>query len=300
VGGFAAAASGGKTAEAMDWARKKTAKPVYLKPGEVVENKVAGFKVHVLGPPRNRTQIRKDMPTRAGKEVYELGADRFAAAERAFFGAAFEGVEIDHKPEFDRSLPFDRKYQIALDEYPGPTGDIDEQARLTALATKSLGTKREVLSAKPGVAAFLGRARRVEMVTELEANLQGMITMLERAFEQEIEHRQTERYPLPSLQEQALQILNDYTAGTRILKVQAEEWPDFDMRMKDIVATLSKFRRHLKLAFGPGLSDRSDDEVLQEARERNEEALRGLLMYLDRLRDLRETTTRNLIDFAGG
>ena len=114
-----------------------------------------------------------------------------------------------------------------------------------------------------------------------------------RRDRQEIEHRQTERYPLQALQEQAWQILNDYTAGTRILKVQAVDWPELARQSKDIAATLTQFRRQLQSTLRSG-QGRSDADVLNEARESTEEALRVLRQHQDRLRDLRESAAGDL------
>jgi hypothetical protein len=115
-GGFgaAAAAAGGKTGAAMKWVRERTADPKFRQPGDVIEvPEAAGVRVYVLGPPRDRTQLFKDLPTRGGRETYDDKA-HLAAADQSFFAAAFPaGQDGGLGADFDPTLPFDRKYQVS-------------------------------------------------------------------------------------------------------------------------------------------------------------------------------------------
>jgi hypothetical protein len=116
AGGFgavAAAAGEGKTAQAMRWVRERTANPRFHTPGDLIElPQAGGVRVYVLGPPTDRAQLFKDMPTKSGRETYDAAAP--AAAMRSFFGAAFLPAADDAgvRPDFDPALPFDRKYQL--------------------------------------------------------------------------------------------------------------------------------------------------------------------------------------------
>jgi hypothetical protein len=116
-GGFgaaAAAAGEGKTAQAMKWVRERTPHPRFHSPGDLIElPEAGGVRVYVLGPPTDRSQLFKDMPTRSGRETYDEAAAP-AAAMRSFFGAAFLPAQGDPgvRSDFDPALPFDRKYQL--------------------------------------------------------------------------------------------------------------------------------------------------------------------------------------------
>jgi Metallo-beta-lactamase superfamily len=112
--GAAAAAAGGRTGAAMKWVREKTPSPKFWMPGDMIDlTAETGVRVYVLGPPRNRTQLFKDLPTRKGRETYEEAKTRLAATERAFF-AGILGANGAGTPQtgFDPSSPFDAKYRI--------------------------------------------------------------------------------------------------------------------------------------------------------------------------------------------
>ena len=113
AGGFGAAADaagGGKTAAAMKWVRDVTDKPKFRSPGDLIDlPDVDGVRVYVLGPPTDRTQLFKDLPTAKGKETYDDPAIRSLAARA--FAAAFAGAGMS-RAEFDAAFPFDTKYQI--------------------------------------------------------------------------------------------------------------------------------------------------------------------------------------------
>jgi hypothetical protein len=116
-GGFGAAAAKageGKTAQAMKWVRQRTANPRFHSPGDTFDlPQAGGVRVYVLGPPTDRAQLFKDLPTRSGRETYDEALA--PAAARSFFGAAFLPAQEEDpgvRPDFDPALPFDRKYQV--------------------------------------------------------------------------------------------------------------------------------------------------------------------------------------------
>jgi hypothetical protein len=102
--------------DAMDWCRTH-AGAKFWKPGDLIEPKgVKGLRVYVLGPPTDRAQLFKDLPTRSGHETYGLAGDRLGAAGRVFFGADVGQPAPDRtRGEFDRAAPFDPKYRIGMD-----------------------------------------------------------------------------------------------------------------------------------------------------------------------------------------
>jgi hypothetical protein len=108
AGGKGKAAAGGTTADAMKWLKKKS--PVYLKPGTLRElDGVDGVRVYVLGPPTDLKMIRKDLPTKGGKETYELApydAAQFTAISNYDSGWA----------EDDPFVPFDFRYAVPADQ----------------------------------------------------------------------------------------------------------------------------------------------------------------------------------------
>lgn len=122
-GGLGVAGSGGgSTADAMDsLARRPDARVVYRRPGEppFALAGVEGVRVFVLGPPEDRTLIRKSDPTRRGAEVYEM-AGSLSLADTFFAGL---GVSRDKAEEMggepmdpdlaELAFPFDRKHRIA-------------------------------------------------------------------------------------------------------------------------------------------------------------------------------------------
>ena len=140
IGGFAAATESlgqGGTAGAMEWVRSKcSGERRFWKPGEMTTiEEVEGTKVYVLGPPKDLSQLHKDLPSSSkGKveQTYEddppqgkparvpeksLATGGSDSAERAFFTSAFEveGEDEDLREEFGGGLPFDQKYRIDWD-----------------------------------------------------------------------------------------------------------------------------------------------------------------------------------------
>lgn len=114
VGAAAAAKLG--VADAMDWCRDRVAAPAFLSPGAVVEPAgVAGLKVYVLGPPRDRRHLLKSLPTARGREAYELDGAGDLGAARAFLGLdpATPGANAT-RAALAQGAPFDRKYRIEV------------------------------------------------------------------------------------------------------------------------------------------------------------------------------------------
>ncbi len=124
AGGAGLGATGNKgklgIADAMDWCRNHPhAERKFWSPGDLIEPKeVKGLRVYVLGPPTDRKQLFKALPTRSGRETYEGGAGlQLATIARAFFGA---GVGLhdaeDAQAEFDGTAPFDGKYRVEMSQ----------------------------------------------------------------------------------------------------------------------------------------------------------------------------------------
>lgn len=120
-GGFAAAAAANKTETVMRWVRDK-APPRYWRPGDVVDlPATGGVRAHVLGPPIHLPQLFKDLPTKVGRETYELATGAEAVSALSLFGAALSAADAERvRPEFDLSVPFDPKYQIT----PAQAADV--------------------------------------------------------------------------------------------------------------------------------------------------------------------------------
>ena len=121
LGGLGAAATGGKSklglSAAMDWCRTHSGAK-FWSPGQVIEvDEVKGLHVYVLGPPTDRKQLMKPLPTKSGKETYDsLQGFQLASTARAFFGADVELFDTDDiEAEFDGTTPFDNKYRIDMD-----------------------------------------------------------------------------------------------------------------------------------------------------------------------------------------
>ncbi|HET7461604.1 MAG TPA: MBL fold metallo-hydrolase [Longimicrobium sp.] len=118
----AAGGGGGSTRDAMEGlAKRSDARVVYRRPGEppVALKGVDGVRVFVLGPPEDRTLIRKSDPTRRGAEVYEL-AGSMSLADTFFAGLGVSGERVRElggaalDPELaELAFPFDRKHRIA-------------------------------------------------------------------------------------------------------------------------------------------------------------------------------------------
>jgi hypothetical protein len=105
--------------DAMNWCRNHPdAEKKFLFPGAVVEPKeLKGLRVYVLGPPTDRKQLFKPLPSRSGQETYDSEEKKSAAVARAFFGA---NVGLDDADEaaahFVQAAPFDGKYRVEMDQ----------------------------------------------------------------------------------------------------------------------------------------------------------------------------------------
>ncbi len=144
-GGFGAAAEAldeGPTARAMTWVRTKAnakTKPRYWEPGDFEDLAgVEGVRVYALGPPKDLTQLHKDLPSSGkghGAETYEdeeaksdgakarksrpAASASSDAAERAFFASAFGAEAASILADQPGSgLPFDKKYRIEWEKAP--------------------------------------------------------------------------------------------------------------------------------------------------------------------------------------
>ena len=118
MSGSLAARAGASTSDAMKYLAEglEGAKVVFRRPGEPVFTLPGtDVRVYVLGPPEDRTLIKKSDPTKRGREVYDDQhfalslADSFFAALGAAPGGGAPGVD----PEIaDLAFPFDRKYRL--------------------------------------------------------------------------------------------------------------------------------------------------------------------------------------------
>lgn len=108
------------TADALAWCRSRKEDEKYYDPGDLIDltKEVKGLRVYVLGPPTDEKQLFKDRPTTAGRETYEdEEKHQLTRAGRAFFGLNVgpDGSEVA-AAEFERSVPFDPKYRIEMDQ----------------------------------------------------------------------------------------------------------------------------------------------------------------------------------------
>ena len=116
---FFGAAGGQDTEAALRKLTERVESPRYCHPAKdpFALRDFPGVRFYVLGPPEDEKLIKKSDPTKKGKEVYEMagvGLD----FESAFLTAVALGArpEADFTPEehesWERSLPFDRAYQV--------------------------------------------------------------------------------------------------------------------------------------------------------------------------------------------
>ena len=104
--------------DAMNWCRNHMkADRKFYNPGDVIEPKgVKGLRVYVLGPPTDKKQLFKTLPTKSGHETYGADQERSAVA-RAFFGRDVGmGDSCSLQTDFDATAPFDPKYRITAEE----------------------------------------------------------------------------------------------------------------------------------------------------------------------------------------
>jgi hypothetical protein len=99
------------TKKALSWVKNR-ATPRFLRPGEQLpgERGIPGIRTYVLGPPHDRTQIKRSDPSRRHSEVYELTGD---AVGDSGFCAAVESLAKEGEPG---EQPFDAWFRMSEDE----------------------------------------------------------------------------------------------------------------------------------------------------------------------------------------
>jgi hypothetical protein len=88
-----------RTGEVMDWLR--TRPKDFCRPGQVKELGDTGVRAFVLGPPTDLKKLRKDLPTKRGRETYEHGDEDHPAlspSDRALVSARGVGADGDADP----------------------------------------------------------------------------------------------------------------------------------------------------------------------------------------------------------
>jgi glyoxylase-like metal-dependent hydrolase (beta-lactamase superfamily II) len=96
------------TAGALQWVKDRPGAQLrLLRPGEQVAlgDAVPGLRAFVLGPPHDRTQIKRSDPSKRASEVYEIGS---GGAESGFY-AAVAAIDAGAAPD---EQPFDRFFRV--------------------------------------------------------------------------------------------------------------------------------------------------------------------------------------------
>lgn len=113
--GFFGAAGSGSTEDALGIVRDCARATRFCRPDDdpVTLRQVPGVRFFVLGPPENEELIKRSDPSKRKSEVYE-DAEHALNLDNAFFAASLP----DQTPESvrDVSLPFDRCYQIPIEQ----------------------------------------------------------------------------------------------------------------------------------------------------------------------------------------
>ena len=129
---FGGAAGGGPLAAgsfsesvnlAMEYVRtKKGAQVEYLNPGGTAREEawLPGFRVYVLGPPRDKTKLY-DLGGHDSAELYGLIGGLGAAADYASVGASFAEYldrrgDSEAAAQFEKQLPFDPRFRVEIPE----------------------------------------------------------------------------------------------------------------------------------------------------------------------------------------
>ena len=100
------------TGAALEWVKGRPDATVRcLRPGEqLAPEGLTGVRVYVLGPPHDRTWIRRSDPSKRHSEVYELPGE--ASAEVGFY-AAVDALEAEPQAELQ---PFEERFRIGEEE----------------------------------------------------------------------------------------------------------------------------------------------------------------------------------------
>jgi len=117
------AAKGRTTEDAMNWVGARSGATIhYCAPGEkaIELEGLEGIRIYVLGPPKDLSLIKRDLPSKRDPETYELS---FAGGlDKAFLRAATayleepENLSAEEEEQIQRGQPFDRYYQIQADK----------------------------------------------------------------------------------------------------------------------------------------------------------------------------------------
>jgi hypothetical protein len=107
------------TQDAMNWVGTRPGARIhYRAPGEkpIQLDGIEGVRIYVLGPPKDLSLLKRDLPSKRNPETYEL---KFAGGlEKAFLCAATaklkeaQDLSIEEDDQIQRGEPFDRYYQI--------------------------------------------------------------------------------------------------------------------------------------------------------------------------------------------
>lgn len=106
----AAGGKAGRTRQAFEYlGRRRGVKTRYCKPGNapIALAGVPGVRAYVLGPPEDETLLRRSLPTKKGKEVYEFGGE---FALDMSLAAAFERLADPAGQANGQDRPFDASF----------------------------------------------------------------------------------------------------------------------------------------------------------------------------------------------
>jgi hypothetical protein len=129
--GTTLAAASERTASILDDLRKRAKRTRFLSPGAdpVRIEGATGLAVYVLGPPRDEIMLHKSLPSKKGREVYELGGGN--ADDDVFLVAALSAPDAenestsDDKARLKLSLPFGQRHLIGLAQAKTPSNPIE-------------------------------------------------------------------------------------------------------------------------------------------------------------------------------
>lgn len=117
----------------------------YLEPGEVVDLDAFGLKAFVLGPPRNETLLRKDLPSGGpAKEVYLTSVDGAKAAESTANTRLAMATMTADPQQFAERTPFSAVHLCPLREGARASKPSKELARIEAIYDKPADKWRRI------------------------------------------------------------------------------------------------------------------------------------------------------------